>query len=94
MREEKTPTPATLSREPFPASKKVYVSGTIYPNIKVAMREIELTDTVSKFAKIEKVEKNPSVTIYDGFFSTFSILANLLTVSVSSISRIATLMFG
>ena len=65
MREEKTPTPATLSREPFPASKKVYVSGTIYPNIKVAMREIELTDTVSKFAKIEKVEKNPSVTIYD-----------------------------
>jgi len=65
MREEKTPTPTTLTREPFPASKKVYVSGTIHPNIKVAMREIELTDTVNKFAKISSVQKNASVTVYD-----------------------------
>lgn len=65
MREEKTPNKTTLTREPFPASKKVYVSGKIHPNIKVAMREIELTDTVNKFAKLSKVEKNPSVTVYD-----------------------------
>ncbi len=65
MREEKTPDQTTLTREPFPASKKVYVPGILHPNIRVAMREIELTDTVNKFAKISKVEKNASVTVYD-----------------------------
>ena len=31
-----------ITREPFPASKKVYVSGEIHPDIKVPMREITL----------------------------------------------------
>ncbi len=33
-----------LTREPLPASTKVYVSGKIYPDIKVPMREILLTN--------------------------------------------------
>jgi phosphomethylpyrimidine synthase len=64
MRQEKTPTQGSITREPLPASKKVYVPGKLH-NIKVAMREIELSDTVNKLAKIEKIEKNPSVTVYD-----------------------------
>ncbi len=64
MRQEKTPTQGSITREPLPASTKVYVPGKLH-NIKVAMREIALSDTVNKFGKVEKVEKNPSVTVYD-----------------------------
>ena len=38
-----TPTNNTITRAPFPASKKVYVDGTLHP-IKVAMREITTED--------------------------------------------------
>ena len=64
MRQEKTPTQGSITREPLPASTKVYVPGKLH-NIKVAMREIALNDTVNKFGKVEKVEKNASVTVYD-----------------------------
>ena len=43
-KQDRTPRPEVISREPFPNSKKVYVEGTIHP-IKVAMREIALTET-------------------------------------------------
>lgn len=50
-----------ISQTPFPNSKKVYVAGTLFP-IRVAMREITLSDTkLSQGA----LEKNPSVTVYD-----------------------------
>ncbi len=62
MKSEQTPSQTTISTEPFPASKKVYVEGKIHP-IKVAMREISLSDTVDKFNG--KTEKNLPVTIYD-----------------------------
>jgi len=64
MRQEKTPTQGSITREPLPASTKVYVPGKLH-NIKVAMREIALSDTINKFGKVEKVEKNASVTVYD-----------------------------
>lgn len=51
----------TISRKPFPNSKKVHIEGALYP-IKVAMREISLSDT--KLAN-GKIEKNPPITIYD-----------------------------
>jgi phosphomethylpyrimidine synthase len=35
-------------RKPFPNSKKVYVSGTIHPDIRVAMREIKVSDGIAK----------------------------------------------
>ncbi|HEX8545325.1 MAG TPA: phosphomethylpyrimidine synthase ThiC, partial [Cytophagaceae bacterium] len=63
MRIEKIPTQDTITREPFPASKKIYVPGKIH-DIKVAMREISLSDTKSNFSS-QKPEVNPSVTVYD-----------------------------
>ncbi|WP_240723561.1 phosphomethylpyrimidine synthase ThiC, partial [Flavobacterium sp. J27] len=50
-----------ISSTPFPNSKKVYIDGQLHP-IKVAMREITLSDT--KLAK-GGVEKNPPITVYD-----------------------------
>jgi len=50
-----------ISRSPFPNSKKVYIEGEIHP-IKVAMREITLSDTKLSNGGIEK---NPAVTVYD-----------------------------
>src|SRR5262245_9238897 len=64
MRKEKTPSQESISRTPFPASQKIYVDGKIH-NIKVAMREISLTDTSNKFSPDKAPEKNPSVTVYD-----------------------------
>lgn len=40
-----------ITRHPFPSSKKVYVSGKLFPEIKVAMREIALSDTVDSLTK-------------------------------------------
>ncbi|MEN5375813.1 phosphomethylpyrimidine synthase ThiC [Sphingobacterium kitahiroshimense] len=50
-----------ITQTPFPNSKKVYISGQLYP-IQVAMREITLSPT-----KLSKggIEINPPVTIYD-----------------------------
>jgi phosphomethylpyrimidine synthase len=65
MKKETLPTQATITREPFPASKKIYVPGKIH-DIKVAMREIELTDSKAMFSEGEfKKEKNAPVTVYD-----------------------------
>ncbi len=63
MRKEKTPTQESITRTPFPKSKKIYVPGKIH-DIRVAMREIEVSDTEYKFSG-KPVEKNPSVTVYD-----------------------------
>jgi len=63
MKIEKIPTQHVITRTPFPASRKVYVPGKMH-NIKVAMREITLSDTPSAFSN-GKVEKNPPVTVYD-----------------------------
>jgi phosphomethylpyrimidine synthase len=64
MKKDKTPTQSIITREPLPASKKIYVKGQLH-DIKVAMREITLTDTVHKFSGSNKAEKNAAVTVYD-----------------------------
>ncbi|RDV16986.1 phosphomethylpyrimidine synthase ThiC [Pontibacter diazotrophicus] len=64
MRQDKTPTASTITRTPFPSSRKVYVPGQLY-NIRVAMREISLEDTVHKFLGVEERQQNPAVTVYD-----------------------------
>ncbi|MGB1111337.1 MAG: phosphomethylpyrimidine synthase ThiC, partial [Gammaproteobacteria bacterium] len=46
--------------QPFPASSKVYVEGS-RPDIRVPMREVEQTDTLTS----AQPEKNPPITIYD-----------------------------
>ncbi|WP_275315199.1 phosphomethylpyrimidine synthase ThiC [Tenacibaculum bernardetii] len=52
-----------ITRNPFPNSQKIYVNGKIHPQIKVAMREITLSDTVDSMTK--KKTPNESVTVYD-----------------------------
>lgn len=52
-----------ISREPFPASKKIYVPGQLH-NIGVAMREITLTDT-RLHGRHGATEANAPVTVYD-----------------------------
>ena len=48
------------SVQPFPNSKKIYVQGS-RPDLRVPMREITLTDTVTE----QGAEKNPPLTVYD-----------------------------
>ena len=58
----KIPRQEVITSTPFPASKKIYVKGKIH-DLKVAMREIHLSDTVNKLTG--KVQKNDPVTVYD-----------------------------
>ncbi|GIX30330.1 MAG: hypothetical protein KatS3mg124_0802 [Porticoccaceae bacterium] len=52
-------------REPFPASRKVYVTGS-RPDLRVGMREISLSDTlVARADGTTRREPNPPVRVYD-----------------------------
>lgn len=66
-KKESIPSPeSNITRDAFPASKKVYVRGNVHPSVQVAMREIELTESKPMFANGEFVkEENPPVTVYD-----------------------------
>ncbi len=52
-----------ISRDPFPASEKIYVKGNLH-NIEVAMRKISLTET-RVHNGFGLTEKNAAVTVYD-----------------------------
>ncbi|MDH5776051.1 MAG: phosphomethylpyrimidine synthase ThiC, partial [Nitrospirota bacterium] len=63
VKADPTATPSsTLTTEPFPASRKVYVTGS-HPSIRVPMREITLTPTQGPNG--ETPTPNPPVTVYD-----------------------------
>jgi len=62
MKKDSIPGNHVISREPFPASRKIFVPGRLHP-IRVAMREIAVGDTVDTFT--QTVATNPAVTIYD-----------------------------
>lgn len=62
MKKDTKPGTPIISREPFPASRKIYVKGTMH-NIQVAMREISVGNTVDRFTDTET--SNPPVTVYD-----------------------------
>ena len=51
-----------ISREPFPASTRVYVPGTLHPSVRVPMREIALNPT-KRFDGT--LETNDPVRVYD-----------------------------
>lgn len=51
-----------ISQTPFPNSSKIYLHGNLFPDIRVALREITLHDT--KLAN-GGIEKNPPVAVYD-----------------------------
>lgn len=63
MKTEKIPGEQVISRTPFSASRKVYVKGQLH-NIKVAMREISLSET-KLHGRFGETEPNAPVTIYD-----------------------------
>jgi len=50
--------------KPFPQSQKVYVSGNLYPDIRVPLREIKLSPTQIR-GSLDIQEENPSVSVYD-----------------------------
>jgi phosphomethylpyrimidine synthase len=50
-----------ITRGPLPASRKIYVPGEIHTDIRVPMREIELSETRVG----ETLEENPPVVVYD-----------------------------
>ena len=65
MKKETLPTENTITRAPFPASRKIFVPGKLH-NIQVAMREIELTESKPMFSEGEFTKEiNPPVTVYD-----------------------------
>ena len=53
-----------ITREPFPNSTKVYRPGAIHPDLRVAMREIALSNTRSHFDKTLDRPNQP-VVVYD-----------------------------
>ncbi len=55
-------TPAPHSREQLPASKRIYIEGTLHPDVRVPMREIELTPTKGGNGRLEA---NEPVRVYD-----------------------------
>lgn len=58
---EKIPHSQGITREPFPSSKKIYIEGSQH-DIRVAMREVELSPTLVH-GKI--IQKNAPVKLYD-----------------------------
>ncbi|KAA5540324.1 phosphomethylpyrimidine synthase ThiC [Adhaeribacter rhizoryzae] len=63
MKKEENPGQAQLTCAPFTGSRKIYVPGQLH-DIRVAMREISLSDT-KLYGKFGETEKNAPVTVYD-----------------------------
>jgi len=62
-KKDTAPKKGQVTRNPFPNSKKIYVPGKLHPQIKVAMREISLSDTVDSITKSKT--SNEPITVYD-----------------------------
>lgn len=66
-KKENSPNEGAITRESFPSSKKIYVPGKLH-DIRVAMREISLSETSSDFSLSpgeKTTEVNDSLTVYD-----------------------------
>ena len=69
-----------LMKIKYPSSEKVYMEGTLFPEIRVAMRKVNLTPTVTKDKNGEKhFSKNAPVYVYDtsGAYSDPKVEINL-----------------
>ncbi len=54
-----------ITREPLPASRKVYTAGNLFSDLRVPMREISLTPTRHHQGGGVRLEPNPPVYVYD-----------------------------
>ena len=61
---EQLPTQQPITRQPLTGSRKIYVPGQLH-DIRVAMREISLSDTVSHVGLRKDRQSNAPVTVYD-----------------------------
>lgn len=69
-----------LMKIKYPSSEKVYMEGTLFPEIRVAMRKVNLTPTVTKDKNREKhFSENAPVYVYDtsGAYSDPKVEINL-----------------
>lgn len=69
-----------LMKIKYPSSEKVYMEGTLFPEIRVAMRKVNLTPTVTKDKNGEKhFSENAPVYVYDtsGAYSDPKVKINL-----------------
>lgn len=64
MKKQTAPGQEIITRQPLPASKKVYVPGKVH-KINVAMREISLSDTMHGHNGSATTEKNAPIYVYD-----------------------------
>lgn len=74
----------------YPDSEKVYLNGTLYPDLRVGMRRVNLTPTVSIDAEGRRVERpNAPVYVYDtsGPYSDRNIDIDLKKVCPACVSR-------
>lgn len=54
-----------ITRTPFPNSEKVYLNGTLHPQLRVAMRKVKQIPTVTIEGGEKKMSPNPDIYIYD-----------------------------
>ena len=54
-----------MTRIPYPSSEKVYMQGTLFPNIRVAMRKVTLMPTVNIVDEQKVMTTNDPVLVYD-----------------------------
>ncbi|HEV8629580.1 MAG TPA: phosphomethylpyrimidine synthase ThiC [Thermoanaerobaculia bacterium] len=59
-------TPSTVTTGPLPGSRKVFVGGRLHPELRVPLREIALSPTLSGRGSEQRVvEENPPLLVYD-----------------------------
>ena len=64
MKKDTTPNGNNIKSGFYPSSRKIFVPGKIH-DIKVAMREVAVSPTITKSFGIEEMIPNPVVTLYD-----------------------------
>ncbi len=64
MKKDTAPKENKITSGTYPGSKKVFVQGTLH-DIKVAMREVAVSPTITHSFGIEELTPNPVVTMYD-----------------------------
>ncbi len=61
---DRVPDTGRITREPFPASRKVYVEGRLHPGVRVSMREVRLAESPA-VAPGDAPTPNAPVLLYD-----------------------------